>query len=284
MSNNKKIFIIIFICLLLVAIGWFYYDYQNKKFEIVFFDIGQGDSTFINFPGNNEILIDGGPDSSVLYKLGKYMPIYDRSIELMVLSHPHADHTTGLVETLNRYKVKQVLYTGVKYDSGIYKKFVDLIRNLAVESPEIGKIDFGKGNFLEIIYPFVSVKGVKFKDVNESSIVFILNLENGRKILFTGDINIKVEKEILDRISLKKLNIDILKVAHQGSDTSSCKEFLHAISPKWAVISVGADNNYGHRSLRVIRRLERIGAKIFSTDKDGDIVFKMIDGKLKVDK
>src|SRR4030042_5062475 len=112
MSSKTKFLLVMVICLWLVIVCYLYYDYQERKAEVIFFDVGQGDAALINLPGDNEILIDGGPDMSILYKLGSYLPIYNRDIELMVLTHPHSDHLTGLLEVLQRYKVEKVMQTG----------------------------------------------------------------------------------------------------------------------------------------------------------------------------
>ncbi len=261
---------------MLTVICWLYYQYQEQKFEIIFFNIGQGDSALINLPGNNEILIDGGPDSTVLYKLGKYLPVYNRDIELMILSHPHADHTNGLNFVLNRYQVKQVMHTNIKYNSEKYQNFLEKTKKLNIKTlkPEKNKKINFNNNILEIIYPLQDISKKDFKDINDSSIVFRLITNKGYKILFTGDISIDIEKEILEKVKKENLTADILKVGHQGSITSSDQEFLQAVSPDYAVISVG-ENKFGHPSLRVLRRLQRLGTKILRTDKDGNIVFQI---------
>jgi len=276
MSKKLKILLIILSCLMLTVICWLYYQYQEQKFEIIFFNIGQGDSALINLPGNNEILIDGGPDSTVLYKLGKYLPVYNRDIELMILSHPHADHTNGLNFVLNRYQVKQVMHTNIKYNSEKYQNFLEKTKKLNIKTlkPEKNKKINFNNNILEIIYPLQDISKKDFKDINDSSIVFRLITNKGYKILFTGDISIDIEKEILEKVKKENLTADILKVGHQGSITSSDQEFLQAVSPDYAVISVG-ENKFGHPSLRVLRRLQRLGTKILRTDKDGNIVFQI---------
>lgn len=284
MSKKIKILLIILSCLLLAVGCWLYYQYQEQKFEIIFFNVGQGDSALINLPGNNEILIDGGPDATVLYKLGKYLPVYNRDIELMLLTHPHTDHVTGLNFVLDRYKVKQIMYTGVKYDSEEYQEFIKTLKSSSAKATadkhqntktiELKNIQLDKNNLLQIIYPWQDISQKEFKDINDSSIVFRLMTNSGNKILFTGDISVDVEKEILDKIENKNLSANILKVSHQGSITSSSENFLKAVNPKWAVISVG-ENKFGHPSLRVIHKLERIGTQILRTDKVGDVVFQI---------
>ncbi len=277
MSKTKKILFIAIGCLLLTAGCWLYYDYQNKKFEVVFFKVGQGDSALINLPGNNEILIDGGPDMTVLYKLGKYLPVYDRSIELMILTHPHDDHLLGLIDVLKRYQVKKIMFTGVKLDSTPYEAFIKDIQGIKVikvGAGDLSKINLDESNFLEIIYPTESLAGKDVKDLNSSSIVVRLVTKSGENFLFTGDTQAVVEKEILDRFSANLLRAQVLKVAHHGSDTSSSEKFIQAVNPSYAIISVG-ENKFGQPALRVIRRLERARAKVLRTDEAGDVRFKM---------
>ncbi|MBU4481933.1 MBL fold metallo-hydrolase, partial [Patescibacteria group bacterium] len=261
MLKKTKIFIILLIILIIFIAGYFYYNYQEQKFEIIFFNVGQGDSALINLPGDNEILIDGGPDATVLYKLGKYLPVYNRDIELMILTHPHADHITGLNFVLDRYKVEQVMHTGVQYDSSEYEEFIKALENLKIKLLNLENIQLDKNNLLEIIYPQEDISQKEFDDVNDASIVFRLVTNSGDKILFTGDISANVEQQILKQISSQNLDANILKIAHQGSITSSGENFLNAVNPKWAVVSVG-ENKFGHPSLRVLHRLERIGAQV----------------------
>ena len=283
MPRKLKIFLIIIFFIIFIIFCVLYFNYNNNKFEVIFFNVGQGDSALINLPGNNEILIDGGPDKTVLYKLNKYLPVYNRDIELMILTHPHADHTAGLIEVLKRYNIKKIMYTGIKYDSEIYKEFINIINkklashslgkggNIKIIKPEdFDKIKLDDKNILKIIYPRENLENKNFSDLNDSSIVFKLDTPE-KDFLFTGDITVAVEKEILNNINNNLLRADILKVAHQGSITSSSEEFIKAVSPAFAVIPVG-ENNFGHPSLRVIRRLERIGAKVLRTDQS-DIAF-----------
>jgi competence protein ComEC len=262
---NKKI-IIILLGIFCVAGGYFYFDYENKKFELIIFDVGQGDSIFVNFPGNNEILIDGGKGKVVLKKLAKYMPIYDRSLEMVVLTHPHADHAEGLIEVLKKYEVKEVLYNDVKYDSSVYGEFLRQIET--IDKIEDDNFDYKNFGDFEIRKVFSKED---IEDVNETSIVLKIILPNKESMFLTGDIGIETEEEILQN-SPEVLKSDILKVGHQGSVYSSGERFLEKVLPKWAVISVG-ENSYGHPSLRIIKRLERLGVRVLRTDKDGDVRF-----------
>jgi competence protein ComEC len=279
MSNKLK-FLIICILILLIGFGFLYCNYHEKRFEVIFFDVGQGDSALINLPGNNEILIDGGPDKSVIYKLGKYLPVYNRDIELMILTHSHSDHVAGLISVLNRYKVKKVMYTGVEYDSSIYYEFINILEDKGIEilKPEdADEIRLDDNNILDVIYPFINLEEKQFDNQNNSSIVVRLDTLD-KDFLFMGDIEVNMEEYILMNVDKDKLRADILKAGHHGSSTSSGELFLEAVKPDNFVISVG-ENNFGLPSLRVIRRLERMGSEVLRTDKDGDIIFFAKDGE-----
>jgi len=272
--KKKVLLFLAVIIVLCIVIGSIYY-YQSKpsdNLEVIFFDVGQGDSIFIETPSKYQILIDGGDDNSVIYKLGQYMPFYDREIDLVIVSHPHDDHIMGLVEVLKRYKVEKILITGVDYYTPAYTAFLDEAENKEIKI-EIASQDWElilENISLEIIYPFESIEGVKFENLNNSSIVMQLRF-NETNFLFTGDAEVELEEEIL--LTAVDLKSDVLKAGHHGSDTSSSKEFLEKVNPAYAIISVGEDNSFGHPSLRTINRLKRMGIDILRTDLSGDIIF-----------
>ncbi|MFH1610372.1 MAG: MBL fold metallo-hydrolase [Patescibacteria group bacterium] len=279
MTKKLKI-LIICILILLIGFSFLYYNYHEKRFEVIFFDVGQGDSALINLPGDNEIIIDGGPDKSVIYKLGKYLPVYNRDIELMILTHPHFDHVSGLISVLDRYKVKKVMYTDVNYNSEIYDVFINKIKekNIEIIKPDdFNEIRLDDNNILDIIYPWENIAEKEFDDPNDSSIVVKLDTPD-KDFLFMGDIEINMEEYILANVDNDRLKADILKGGHHGSGTSSGDLFLKVVDPKYTIISVG-ENNFGLPSLRIIRRLERIGSSVLRTDQNGDIVFIAKDGK-----
>lgn len=260
---------------------------KNEGVKVWFFDVGQGDAQFLDFAEGNQILIDGGPDNKILQKLGKAMPFYDKSIDLMILTHPHKDHIFGLIEVLKRYEVSKIILPKVDFDSAFYKEFLTIIRekNIPIEylaaGDEIKIGDFAEFDFLS---PYGEMNGsnnfiaenesfgAKGQGLNDSSLVskFIFG-ENS--ILFTGDAGEHIEKQIIT----KRYNIksDILKVGHHGSKYSSLEEFLRATSPAYSVIQVGAENRYGHPTEQTLARLLSVGAKILRNDLDGDILFQL---------
>lgn len=249
---------------------WLVYQVPNQL-EIDFLDVGQGDAILIKTPAGQNILVDGGPDKTVIKRLSQNLPWWDKRIDLMVLTHPHDDHVTGLNDVLKRYQVKKVLYTGATHNAPNYLVWLRLVRDKKVPLTIIDKeqtIDLGQGVRLEILYPNQSLAGQTLADLNQSSIV--ARLAYGRnKFLLTGDAGEEAEKKLID--SGADLKADVLKVGHHGSEYSTTLGFLEKIKPALAVIEVGRDNQFGHPNLRIIKRLERGGARIYRTDENGTI-------------
>ncbi len=244
---------------------------RNQELKVYFFDVGQGDAILIRTPSRQNIVIDGGPDNSFITKLGETLPFYDKTIDLMVLTHPHDDHLFGLIEVLKRYQVKQVLSTGVIHTTDAYLDWLKIIRDkkIPLKVAQAGqKYIFGQIE-LKVLYPFQDFTNQQVENLHEAMVV--VQLVYGEvKIMFTGDLEEAGETEILKQYQ-PELHSQLIKIAHHGSTTSSNNDFLKAIAPQFAVISVGADNKFGHPSLRIIRRLEKLGIKIYRTDQAGDI-------------
>ena len=274
----KKLNLLI-ILLVVGLVVWFYQARQPEVFSLTFFDVGQGDAALVQIPGGQNILIDGGPDRSVLSKLGQTLPWGNRQIDLVILSHPHSDHVTGLAAVLENYQVRQVLITGVSHTAPAYLQFLQYIRDKKIpaligESGQIIKL--AGGVEVQVLYPTSSYAAKVVADINTTSLVVKIKYgETG--VLFTGDMPIEVENELLRR--QLDLSAQILKVSHQGSLTSSGPDFLQAVNPTYAVISVGARNLYGHPSAEVLNRLQNRGIIYWRTDQAGDIKF-VSDGKI----
>ncbi len=245
-----------------------------QNLEVVFFDVGQGDSIFIETLDSQQILIDGGPDSTIIKKLGKEMPFWDRKIELLILTHPEHDHYGGLLEVLKRYQVENILWTGVKKETAEYQEWKRLIKREKAETYTAKKgqeITVGAA-ILKVLHPSGNLEGDRFVgNINNTSIVSRLTFK-GKSFLFTGDIYKSVEGAVLLSTDNKsQVASDVLKVSHHGSKTSSAKEFIKAVSPEIAVIQCGKDNYYNHPHAETLETLEKYGIKVFRTDKKGDI-------------
>lgn len=247
----------------------------DANLHVSFLDVGQGDATLIQ-KGGQQVLIDGGPSpQAISLSLGRKMPFWDRTIEVVILTHPSADHVTGLVEVLNRYRVKQVLYPDLAFESGIYDEWLRLIREKRIRSTyaQAGQqINLGDEVIIEVLSPQNPPLTGTESDIDNNAA--ILRLSMGKvSFLLTADMMREAELELIyDRANLEST---VLKVAHHGSDTSTTPEFLAVVNPQLGVISVGADNEFGHPSEEVMSRLEnRLGPEnIYRTDEDGTIEF-----------
>lgn len=273
MFVKKKIIVTVFSCLIIANLfAWIrVFDLSDKKnLEVDFFDVGQGDAAFITTPEGHQILIDGGPDFSVLEKLDNKMPYGDRTIDLIILSHPEADHMFGLMEVLKSYKVDNILWTGVLRDNPEFFVWQDLIEkeNADILVGSAGqKIIIGNTE-ITIIHPLENLSGKILKDSNNSSLV--LKLAFGKNtFLFTGDLLKKGEHDILQ--AGININVDVLKVGHHGSKTSTSEEFAKEVSPEFAIISLGRDNSYGHPHKITLDTLQKFGITILRIDEMGDI-------------
>ena len=249
-----------------------YSSARSQNLKVIFFDVGQGDAILIS-QGQNQVLIDGGKDGKIiLEKLGRYIPFWDRTIEAVIATHPDQDHIGGLVDAVKNYKVGAVLETGAKSDSQTYKTLEDLIGGKNIQKIEAIKdtsIKFPDGARIDVLYPFSSIDNAG-SNSNDWSIVAKLTFGKN-KVLFTGDLPAEKEAELAN--SKSDVSADVLKVAHHGSKYATSEEFLNAIGPEEAVISVGKNNSYGHPAPEVIERLLKSGIRIWRTDEMGDIKY-----------
>ena len=242
--------LIILIGLSAVALTiWFLVFIQkpNLILEADFLDVGQGDSILIKTPKGQTFLIDGGPDNKILEKLGKYLSPLGKRIDVVLLTHPHADHVSGLIEVLRRYDIGLVILNGVYLKTDNYDEFLKALKEskAKVLIAEVGEaVHFDKD--LEFDIMAAPASGVtNDNDANETSIVGKL-IYNDFSIMFMGDAGLKIENQIL--AFGENLKSDILKVGHHGSKYSSFIGFLKAVAPKAGIIEVGAKNFYGHPS------------------------------------
>lgn len=218
-------------------------------------------------------MIDGGPSPQALgLALGQRLPFWDRTIELMVLTHPHADHFQGLIDVLDRYSVGQVLLPALVNDSPFYREFIERLSGKEIKSMPARsgqRIELGRGAVMDVLAPS-QPGGARENEVDNSGTVLRLSL--GRvSFLFTADIQSAAEWDLIGRRA--GLRSTVLKVAHHGSVTSTTGELLSVVRPEIAVISVGAGNQYGHPAPATLWLLESyIGAdRTYRTDRDGTV-------------
>ena len=270
-KNHKTSYFILTILLIVAFWIWSFIFSQvsNNILQVIFFDVGQGDGIFIETPNNRQILIDGGPDKSILEKLSQTMHFYDRRIDLVILTHPHADHVAGLIETLNYYEVGHIMTSGAEEKTATYQKWRNIIKekNIPLTIAQAGqRIILESGVVLEILWPDQSLIQSLAQNVNNSSVVVRL-VYNQSEFLLTGDIEKEVEQRLVSQNQL--LESDILKIAHHGSKSSTSYNFLKAVNPQIAVISVGQDNRYKHPHGDILERLKEV--LTYRTDRNGDI-------------
>lgn len=275
MRKHVKTYFLLFLFAVTATIWYAISHFEERQNLLVtFFDIGQGDSIFIEVPDGKQILVDGGPSVSILSKLGKILPFWDRSIDLLILTHPHADHVTGLAEVLKRYDVDAVLETGVNYSTPEYAEWRELLRkkNTPIVYAEAGMtINFAKNGRMGILLPNENLNGRSFGNVHDAMIISKLHY-GSTTVLLTGDAEKLLEKRLVR--SKTDLKSDVLKVGHHGSKTSTSAEFLAAVSPKISIIQSGRRNRYGHPHQDVIDRLIMAGTRILRNDLNGDIQLK----------
>lgn len=233
-------------------------------------DVGQGDAILIRTPDQRTVLVDGGPDRSLLYGLGRHLPPWVRTIDLAVVTHPHTDHYVGFIELLARYRVRTLLLTGARNDTPEYAEFEAAARASGARVQFVSgptRFHLGSGVQLRMLYPPASLAGSVPANPNDASIVLQLSA-GGARALLTGDL----EREGLQQLAGAGVASDLLKVAHHGSADALAPEFYAAVQPAYAVISVGP-NHFGHPSLRTQAALRRAGAMVLTTQAEGDVGF-----------
>ena len=283
MKKNKNNKFFKYIVVILLIIGYYYSTYNQETYSnkgtnktkeiskevstslnIYYIDVGQGDSILITNK-DHSMLIDAGNNED-----GKLLVSYIKDelninkIDYVIGTHPHEDHIGGLDDIINNIEVSEVYLPEAMTTTKTFEDVLDAIENnnLNITVPKIGdKFSLGDLNF-EVIYT-----GTGTKDLNEASIILKMTFGN-HTYLFTGDTTKEVESTILNN----NIDIDVLKVAHHGSNTSTSEEFLSVATPEYAIISVGEDNKYGHPNQETINRLKKYTKNIYITKDLGTIV------------
>lgn len=274
---GKLIFVIILLFISLLLISEIYFLATPKKLRVSFLDVGQGDAILIQTPSGKSMLVDGGPNNLINEKLSIEMSHFDNDIDVMVETHPDADHVTGLIPVLEKYNVKKIILSKAKSETKI---FDDLNKHIDEEGANIyiahtgDEIDFHDGVIAKILYPSLNYVAKK-SDTNDVSVSMEIIYGN-ETFLLTGDLPSERETELISA-GLDK-NITVYKAGHHGSKNSSSNLLLAYIKPEYSVISAGKDNRYGHPNIETIDRLTKHMKEILSTIDRGTISF-ITDGR-----
>ncbi|MDP3057214.1 MAG: ComEC/Rec2 family competence protein [bacterium] len=272
--KTKLIFIGILVAANFILWSVFFSIDSGNDLKVTFFDVGQGDSLLIETPNRGKIIIDGGPDKSVLAKLGRHSSFYDRAVDILIITHPDSDHLAGAVEVAKNYDIGLILVNGKKCATKICAEFDKIVeeKKIKVIAAQTGqKFDFGNNIKMDIFMPNIALAASGKDEDNNFSIISRL-VYGADSFLFMGDAEDKEEIDLIN--AWPDLTAEVLKVGHHGSKNSSNQLFLEKIKPKFSVISVGAKNRYGHPTSEVLEKLEALGAKILRTDLSGDIRIK----------
>lgn len=256
----------------------------HKNLKVTYLDIGQGDASFIEFPDGKQMLVDCAIDGRILEALGRVMPYYDHDIDYLFVTHPDLDHYGGCAEVLDRFDVKNIVYNGLeKRGDQMWESFWLAIQNENanyIEADQEYVWDIASTT-LHILYPDHSIRGNKNipnstveANANNTSVVFKLSYLD-KSMLFMGDAEEELEEYLIATYG-DQLDVDVLKLGHHGSDSSSTEDFISITSPTDAIASCGLGNKFGHPSRRILSRIERISSStIWRTDWQGDIFLNL---------
>lgn len=275
-------------CILAIILVFQSIKLLPAKFNIYFIDVGQGDCTLIRTRSHKTIMIDsGGTEDIEKYDVGKQVLVPYllargiKKLDYILISHFHADHCNGFLSIMEELKVGSLLMTKQDEPCEEAKKILELaqkkkIKIVYLKQGQIVSLD--KHTKLEILYI-----GKDTENLNNNSIIARLKY-NSFSMLFTGDAEEKQEQAFLKQYGKQNMQVDVLKVGHHGSTTSSSEAFINKIKPKIALIGVGENNNFGHPNKEVIERLENLGSKIYRTDQMGEIILEVRrDESVKID-
>jgi beta-lactamase superfamily II metal-dependent hydrolase len=279
MSNREKLYSFI-LALLLVLGGGVAYTVLKKSnqspgiLQVSFLDVGQGDAILIEAPNGNQMLVDGGKNSSVLQALGKELPWYDKSIDVVLATHPDADHIGGLSPVLDRFQVDHFIEVGIDTTKEVEETLDARVisegsqKTIALRGMRV-MLDKENNIYFLILFPDKDVTGF---ETNTASIVGKL-VYGSTSFLLTGDSPKEIEQYLIT-LNKGELDSDILKAGHHGSHTSTSEAFVQAVTPQAVIVSAGKDNDYGHPHKDVTTLLERLNIPMRATFDAGTITFE----------
>lgn len=253
-----------------------YVQNSSKVLAVTFLNVGQGDSILIEAPSGKQMLVDGGPDRSVLRELPKVIGPLDRTLDLVVETHPDKDHIAGLIDVFDRYQVGAFLSPGIPNDTSYTTSLVRASESepgvVRVEARRGMRIHLGDGAYADVLYPDRDVDEV---ETNTGSVILQV-VYGDTEFMLTGDAPTNVERWLVS-LDGDALQSDVLKAGHHGSRTSTDETWLQKVSPSYVVISAGLNNSYGHPHTEVVESIQSFGATLLSTT-NGSVRF-ITDGK-----
>ena len=274
----KKYFwpaLVIFLAVGLAGLVYLFFNPSERargKLLLSFLDVGQGDAILLRTPRGRDILIDGWPDKKTVKALGNILPFFDRRLELVILTHPHADHAAGLVEVLKRYRVDKIIMassTVLTADSLAFWQAASA-KNIPLEKVDQSlELSPDVGVKLMILHPLRLASTTYDGNPNNDSLIAKISYASTSALLMADYEN----EETLSLQSIMSVKADLLKVGHHGSTNANNRNFLALVEPDYAVISVGKNNRYDHPHYRVLHELKSLGAKIWRTDQSGTVSF-----------
>jgi competence protein ComEC len=278
LNSTKVLGIAILVALFFAGLIWYAVLQEDRGglLRVSFLDIGQGDSVFIESPDGRQVLIDGGPDSTVIRRLGEVMPWYDRSLDVVIGTHPDADHIGGLIDVFARYKTSLIVRSSVLGATATWNAFEKSAKaeGAQIVTAQRGQIiDLDDGAYLEVLFPDRSVPNL---ETNTGCVVTRL-VYGQTSFLLSCDAPQAVENYLVG-LDGARLRSSVLKAGHHGSKTSSSPLFLGFVNPEYAVFSRGCDNKYGHPSKETVERFATFGIPTKDTCEQGTVTF-VSDGK-----
>ena len=290
MRNTLRTIVVFSTILLLVISGWnfLHTKYQaTPALDVWALSVGQGESVFLHEASGKKILFDGGPNSDVISELASIMPFWDHSLDLIILSHNHADHHDGMLTVLDHYTVHEAWISGAIEDSVDYRTWRQRLseKNIPTKIVYAGQTEQLGTLQIQVLHPITSEEGITPKDQHEATIVAKITYQKA-SILLTGDLNENQENDIITncRAPTCSLQSDILQIPHHGSKTGLLPAFLSAIQPKVAFISVGQHNLFHHPTPTTTKKLDTAHIPFFRTDLDGQVHFILFGDRITYEK
>jgi competence protein ComEC len=269
----------LFTLLISSFVGWWIFsttipEPSSASLEMWMLDVGQGESVLVKEPSGKKLLFDGGPDDTVLVELGKVLPSWDHTLDLIILSHPHADHIRGLISILDRYSVHEVWSSGTTIDTADFRAWKTTLdqHNLTPRSVFAGvESEFGTAH-VQVYFPLQSMDGKQPENAHDGDVVAKITTPTA-SLLLTGDLNEEHETALVQSCTppLCNLHALVMQVPHHGSASGLIPSFLTAVHPAAALIPVGVDNIFHHPRPEILARLTTAKIPLFRTDTDHQI-------------